>query len=63
MRALDGSQQPDAPVLGKFPRDCLLDEATAISAQGVDAADERRWKVHRNSTGGWHRELSQMQEL
>ena len=28
MRAFDGSQQVDAPVLGEFPRDCLLDEAT-----------------------------------
>ncbi len=62
MRAFDGSQEVDTVVLGEFPRDCLLDEATPISPQGVDAADERRWKVHRNSISGWHRELSQMQE-
>jgi hypothetical protein len=63
MRASDGSQQVDTPVLGEFSCDCFLDEATTISAEGVDAADERRRKVHRNSIGSWHRELSQRREL
>ena len=62
MRALDGDQQVRTPVLCELSRDRFLDVATAISPQGVDAADERRWKIHRNSTGGGHRELSQMQE-
>lgn len=63
MRALDRDQQVGAPVLFELSRDRFLDEATAILPERVDAADEHRRKVHRNSTGGWHRDLPEMQEL
>lgn len=63
MRVFDGGQKVVMTVLGELPRDCFLHETTAISPESVDATDERRWKADRNSRGGWHRELSQVQEL